>query len=67
MAARYTINKDVVHVIKENGKPVGIVINDQANRVNIVYPLNKAMSGDSLGEFLSKIIPLPEEFEKEDK
>lgn len=61
----YTVNKDIVHIIKENGKPVAFIYNDQTTRQNVIYELKKPMSGESLGEFLSKALPLPSEFEKE--
>ncbi len=66
MTKNYTIQKDTVHVIKENNIPVAVIYNDQKLRLNIAYPLGRAMSGETLGEFLSKIIPLPNDFVKED-
>lgn len=62
----YTIQKDVAYIVRENGAPVAVVLNDQKARLNVVCPIGRPMSGMALGEFLSKIMPLPKEFIKGD-
>lgn len=62
--SHFTTNKDIVHVIKDNGKPIAVIINDQDLRMDVMYAIGKPMSGEDMGNFMAKLLPLPDSFEK---
>ena len=62
--SHFTTNKDIVHVIKDNGKPIAVIINDQELRMDVMYAIDRPMSGEDMGNFMAKLLPLPDSFEK---